>query len=40
MTAPKALIYGGKGALGSALISFLKAKNWVCILAINYISIL
>jgi len=28
MAAPKALVYGGKGALGSTLISFFKARNW------------
>lgn len=28
MTTQKAVIYGGKGALGAALVSFFKARNW------------
>ena len=27
----RALIYGGKGALGSVIVSHFKAKNWVCL---------
>ena len=29
MAASRVLVYGGKGALGSAVVSHFKAKNWV-----------
>lgn len=35
MTTQKAVIYGGKGALGAALVSFFKARNWVKMLSCN-----
>lgn len=31
MAAGRVLVYGGKGALGSVIVSHLKAKNWVSI---------
>jgi hypothetical protein len=27
----RVLIYGGKGALGSACVKFFKSKDWVCL---------
>jgi dihydropteridine reductase len=29
MSSQKVLVYGGKGALGSAIVQYFKAKNWV-----------
>ena len=29
MAAGRVLVYGGKGALGSVIVSHLKAKDWV-----------
>lgn len=29
MTTPRVLVYGGKGALGSAVVNAFKTKNWV-----------
>lgn len=28
-TIPRVLVYGGKGALGSVVVSHFKARNWV-----------
>ncbi len=29
MAVPRVLVYGGKGALGSAVVNMFKTKNWV-----------
>ena len=29
-TGSRVIVYGGKGGLGSAVVSYFKGKNWVC----------
>jgi len=36
MSAGRVVIYGGKGALGSACVDHFKANNYVSYLSLNY----
>ena len=38
-SAARVLIYGGKGALGAACVSFFKSKNWVRCLSVNNVDL-
>jgi len=29
----RVIVYGGKGALGSTIVSFFRSKSWVCIMS-------
>ena len=33
----KVLVYGGRGALGSAIVGFFKSKNWVSHIESHYV---
>lgn len=34
MATSRVLVYGGKGALGAAVVNYFKGKNWVCFLVV------